>query len=131
MFVPEVHLVALPIAAIYHALFVRGAALPRIRVVLLEAASGTEHACPGAARGLFYLWRRRLVDANARPSLTIAARIPGDTPGDDVPVKPYSRMNRVTSVTRRGTGCGAGQRRRWVMAQASTKRTVKRMHKLC
>jgi hypothetical protein len=24
----------------------------------------------------------------------------GDTPDDDVPVKPYSRMNRVTSVTR-------------------------------
>jgi hypothetical protein len=38
--------------------------------------------------------------ANARPSPTIAARMPGDTPGDDVPVKPYSRMNRVTSVTR-------------------------------
>jgi hypothetical protein len=40
-FVPEVHLVALCLAATGHALFVRGAALPRIYVVLLEAASGT------------------------------------------------------------------------------------------
>jgi hypothetical protein len=29
---------------------------------------------------------------------TIVARMPGDTPGDEVPVKPYSRMNRMTSV---------------------------------
>jgi hypothetical protein len=53
VFVPEVHLVALRLAATGHALFVRGAALPRIHIVLLEAASGAEHACPGAARGLF------------------------------------------------------------------------------
>jgi hypothetical protein len=33
-------------------------------------------------------------------SPAIVARMPGDTPGDDVPVTPYSRMNGVTSVTR-------------------------------
>jgi len=43
---------------------------------------------------------RRSGWANARPSPTIAPRMPGDTPGDDLPVKPYSRMNRVTSVRR-------------------------------
>jgi hypothetical protein len=41
---------------------------------------------------------RRSGWANARP--TIAPRMPGDTAGDDLPVKPYSRMNRVTSVRR-------------------------------
>ena len=51
-FVPEVHLVALRLAATGHAPFVRGAPLPGNHVVLLEAASG-QNTRALARRGAF------------------------------------------------------------------------------
>ena len=55
VFVPEVHLVALPIAAIYHACSFGVQPCHVSMFVLLKAASGAEHACPSTTQGLYYL----------------------------------------------------------------------------
>jgi hypothetical protein len=58
---------------------------------------GAEHACPGAARGLFYLWRRRLVDKHRARRPRSSRTLSGGTPGSRAKSAATSRSSKISA----------------------------------